>query len=140
MSFEDEYAGKPKKKNPLNAFLPLIGLFLIVAAGGIGYVLSKPLTEALQTSILPDNAQDIADNFETVQAVVGVVVAIVILLFMAALYAMFAPKPTKLTSEKELQREKEAKLAEDLARKRRKQEANRKMAEELKQKLGNPKK
>lgn len=140
MSFEDEYAVKPKKKNPLNPFLPLIGLLLIAAAGGIGFVLSKPLTEVLQTNVLPNNAQDIADNFETVQAIVGVITAIVILLFVAAIYALFAPKPTKLTTEKELQREKEEKLAEELARKKRKQEINRKMAQELKQKMGNPKK
>jgi uncharacterized BrkB/YihY/UPF0761 family membrane protein len=140
MSFEDEYAVKPKKKNPINAFLPLIGLFLIAAAGGIGFVLSGPVTQSLQTSILASNADDIAQNYELVQLIVGVVIAIVILLFVAMIYAMFAPKPTKLTSEKELQREKEERLAEQLARKRRKQEVNRKMAAELKQKLEKPKK
>lgn len=140
MSFEDEYAVKPKKKNPINAFLPLIGLFLIAAAGGIGFVLSGPVTQSLQTSILASNADDIAQNYETVQLIVGIVIAIVILLFVAMIYAMFAPKPTKLTSEKELQREKEDRLAEQLARKRRKQEVNRKMAAELKQKLEKPKK
>jgi hypothetical protein len=139
MSFEDEYMSKAKKKTPLNAFLPLIGLFLIAAAAGVGFALSKPLTEWLQTSVLADNSQDITDNFETVQLVVGAVVAVIILLFAAMMYAAFAPKPTKLTNERELKKEKEDKLAEDLARKKRRQEVNRKMAEETKRKMGSDK-
>ncbi|MDX2076118.1 MAG: hypothetical protein SFZ02_06790 [bacterium] len=136
MSFEDEYVAKPKKKNALGAFLPLIGLFLIAAAGAVGFVLSTPLTEWLQTSVLANNAADIADNLDLVKLIVGIVVAIVLLLFTAMLYAAFAPKPTKLTNERELKKEKEDKLAEDLARKKRKQEVNRKMAAENKEKLG----
>lgn len=137
MSFEDEYAAKPKKKNALNAFLPLIGLFLIAAAAGIAFVISKPATEWLRDSVLPNNYNDITDNFEVVQLVVGVVIAVVILLIVAMIYAVAAPKPTKLTNERELKKEKEAKLAEELARKKRKQEVNRKMAEETKRKMGN---
>lgn len=137
MSFEDEYVSKPKKKNALNAFLPLIGLFLIAAAAAVGFVLSKPATEWLRDTVLPNNYQDITDNFETVQLIVGVVVAVVILLFTAMIYAAFAPKPTKLVSERELKKEKDDKLAEELARKKRKQEVNRKMAEETKRKMGN---
>ncbi|MDZ4669368.1 MAG: hypothetical protein SH821_00730 [Phototrophicales bacterium] len=139
MSFEDEYMSKAKKKTPLNAFLPLIGLFLLAAAAGVGFSLSKPLTEWLQNTILPDNSQDIADNFEVVQLVVGAVVAVIILLFAAMMYAVLAPKPTKLTNERELKKEKEDKVAEDIARKKRRQEVNRKMAEETKRKMGSDK-
>jgi len=137
MSFEDVYASKPKKKNALNAFLPLIGLFLIAAGAAVGYVLSKPATEWLQNTVLPNNYDDIANNFETVQLIVGIVIAVILLLFTAMIYAAFAPKPTKLVSERELKKEKEDKLAEELARKKRKQEVNRKMAEETKRKMGN---
>lgn len=136
MSFEDEYVAKPKKKNALNAFLPLIGLFLIAAAVGVGFVMSGPVAGWLRDTVLVDNYDDINENFEVVKLVSGAVVAVIILLFAAMLYAAFAPKPTKLTNERELKREKEAKLAEQIARKKRKQEVNRKMAAENKHKLG----
>lgn len=116
--------------------MPLLGLLLIIAAVGIGFVLSKPVGEAIGNFILSNTPDAELDN-DVLQLVGGVLVGVIVLLFTAALYAIFAPKPTKLTSERELKHEKEAKLAEELARKKRKQEVNRKMAEETKRKMGN---
>lgn len=124
MSFEDEYVRKKKKKDPITAFLPAIGLLLAVAIGAVSYILSDPAHQ-----FLIDNMNDVPADKE-VGYVVAVVIFIVLMLFIAMIYAAFAPKPTKLVSERQLQKEKDEMERERLQRKKRQREVQRKLSEE----------
>lgn len=126
MSFEDEYVRKKKKKDPITAFLPAIGLLLIVAIGAVSYILSEPAHK-----FLSENMSGVPADKE-VGYVVGFVIFIVLMLFIAMIYAAFAPKPPKLVSEKQLQKEKDDREREMRERKKRQRAISRKMAEERK--------
>ena len=115
MGFEDEYAGRKQKKDPITAFLPFLGLLLALAFGAIAYVLREPAHEFLIEQI-----NDFPTEEEVSYAVAGVLFLIFMLL-AALVYALFAPKPHhKSVTEKELKREKQAIEQERVERKRRK--------------------
>lgn len=125
MSFaEDPYRGRRRKKSPLSAYLPVLGLFLAVALGAVAYVLSAPVHE-----LLIDNIADFPTETE-IQYVVALILFGVLVLFAGLIYAAFAPKPPKTVSEADLKKERIEIDKEKRARKKRKREANRKMAKE----------
>lgn len=116
MSFEDEYAGRGKReKNALAPFLPVIGFLLAGIAAVISFFVSEPIHQFLirqfrgQIPVEPE-----------VRYIIAVAVFLVLILFVAMIYAAFAPKPTKTTSEKELEREKHELAREKAERKKRK--------------------
>jgi hypothetical protein len=125
MGFEDEYAGRKKKKDPITAFLPFLGLILAMAFAAIAWVLREPAHEFLIEQI-----SDFPQEEEMAYAVAGVLFLIMMML-AALVYALFAPKPHhKLVTEKELKREKEAIDREHLERKRRKRRMRQQAAKE----------
>lgn len=131
-SFQDEFGETPeeKKKTTINAFLPLFGLVLIIAFGAIAYVLSEPLT-----TLLRENVDGIPAEQE-VQYVVGGVIFLVMLMLSGMMYAMFAPKPQLRVTEAELKKERMLDAREKKARQLRKQQMNRKAAEEVRKRSG----
>jgi len=135
MSFEDEYAGRKKKKDPLRAFLPVIGLILIVCFAAISWVVHEPLRDALVENI-SDLPQENEEGFTEVGYVAGGSVFVILLMFTSLLYAAFAPKPEKIVSERELLQEKKAREAEAKARKKRKREMQQQMAKDRKNREG----
>jgi uncharacterized ion transporter superfamily protein YfcC len=107
----------------LNALLPVLGLFLLGAAGAIAWVLSEPFADflVLNLSGIPDTPE--------MQIVAGVIIFLVIVLLYGFLYAIFAPKPQQSVSEAQLDREKQQKLKEAQRAKKRKKEMRAKMRE-----------
>jgi hypothetical protein len=124
MSFEDEYVRRPVKKNPLNAYLPILGLILAVALGAIAFVLSEPLH-----TLLMDNFDTIPPDKE-VQYAIGGITFFVFVLFAGLLYAAFSPKSEKTVSERELQKERVAKNKQKESNRKRKRKLNLKAAQE----------
>lgn len=119
---ENEYVKRRRKKNPLNAFLPILGLILAIALGAVSYVLSEPLQDFLVANV---------NNFpseQEAQIVVGVVLFVVLLLFAALIYAIFAPKPPRMISENVLRDERVQKEKDRVKAKRRRQQLNREAA------------
>lgn len=127
MSFETEYTKGTRKKDPLNAFLPVIGLLLAVCFAVIAFFTYEPAHEFLveQISTLPQQGDE---GYEEMGYVVGVGIFLILMMFAAMLYAVFAPKPPKLATEAQLKKERQATAAEKAARKRRKQQINKQAA------------
>jgi predicted outer membrane lipoprotein len=124
MSFEDEYTKQTEKKNPLTAFLPILGLLLAVAFGAIAFIVSEPVQD-----LLAENISGFPREQEA-QYVVAVVIFISLVLIGGAIYATLAPKPPKLVSERELKKEREQREQEIRDRKRRQRKVQEQMAEE----------
>jgi hypothetical protein len=121
---ENPYSGKftPKKKDPMRAFLPVIGLLVIVAAGAVAWFGSPFLIQWLFTQTyfnIPANVRS-ADEF-FFQLLVSVMIFFVIVGIFGLLYAIVAPRPPKAVHESVLMEErKQAELERqrDVARKR----------------------
>ena len=124
--FGEEYGEKSvKKKTSVRAFLPIFGLFLVVAFAAIAFVLSEPLTTLLRDTIDGIPAED------EVQYVVAGMTFLVLLLFSGMVYAMFARKPQLRVTEAELKKERTLSIAEKKARQRRRIQMNKQAAEDL---------
>lgn len=136
MSFEDEYAGRNKSKSPLTAFLPLMGLFLIVSLGAIAFIASEPVHELIYEQFFVDQelreGTPASESFmrDEIQYAVAGGLFVILVLLSGALYAAFAPKPDKVVTERELKQEKAKKEQELREQKRRKQMINKKVAAE----------
>lgn len=132
MSFEDEYAAKrrPKSKNSINAFLPVMGLLLAVALGAVAFVLSGPVHE-----LVMDNMSSFPAG-TTAQYVVAGALFVILLMVSGLLYAAFIPKPKQKVTEASLKREKEEVEAERLARKKRQKELQRQAARDRERREG----
>jgi len=131
MSFEDEYAKSKQKKDPLRPFYPVIGLLLIACFAAIAWVLHEPLRDILVENI-SDLPQANEEGFQEVGYVAGGSIFVILLMFASLLYAAFAPKQQNVVSERELLNEKKAKEAEIRARKKRKREIQKQMAQDRK--------
>lgn len=140
MGFEDEYAGRGRKKSGIKAFLPFFGLILIVAFAAIAIILSKPVHEFLYTEFFEEseirNATPIEDSFlnDQVQYVVALVIFIIMVMIGGLLYAAGAPKEKIKVTERELKQEKLRREEEIRAMKRRKQAINKAVAAERERK------
>jgi len=121
---DNDYEMRQRRRSWRNILMPVMGLLLLVCAALIGFALSEPATDFLRSNINNVPAGD------EIQAGVGFGIFLIFLLVFAAVYAMFAPKPTKVISENELAREKKARDQERLAQKRRRREINQQMARE----------
>lgn len=129
MSFEDEYQGRSleARSTTIKAFLPVMGFLLLIVLGVMAYFLSEPVHE-----LLMDNLDGVPAD-EEVRYLVGAVLFVVMTMVVGMVYAAFAPKPSKTVTESQLKRERMMLDAEKKARRKRKQAANRKMAQARKQ-------
>jgi uncharacterized ion transporter superfamily protein YfcC len=125
MSFgEDDYEMRNRRKSWRTILLPVMGLLLAVCAAGISFALAAPVTDAVRKNISGVPAGD------TLQIAIGFGIFIVLMLVFAALYGVFAPKPTKIISEKDLDKEKKLREKEKIAQRKRRRQVNLDMARE----------
>ncbi len=133
MGVEDEYVAKSRrKKNRLKPYYPLIGFLVGLGLLISAFVLSDPVNKVLRNNILKSNYP--FDNQTEMQYIVMGGLFVIFVLVAAMVYAVFAPKPSKLITEKQLEKEKEIKRKEALMAKKRKRQIQRKMAEDRKRK------
>jgi hypothetical protein len=130
MMTDEDYRGvKQKKGISPRAFLPAIGLILIIAFGAIAYVASTPLQKSFGSDLgMPDR--------DTGKLFFGVATFLVLVLSTGLLFTILGPKKGKQVSERDMDKERKMKQAEELMRKKRKEQAKVKMAQERK-KSGN---
>lgn len=124
MSFEDEYAVVRRKRSIIHGLLPVFGLFLAVALGAIAWVASESLHE-----IVVRNIRGFPFTQEG-QWVVAGVTWLLLLLISGMLYALLAPRPPKMISEKALEQERREKNREIAAKRKRRRDIARKVSQE----------
>jgi nitrate/nitrite transporter NarK len=123
MGIESEYHEKMVRQKPskLRPFLPAIGFVLIALFALIAFVLSGPLATFLEERLKITVPRD---QESTLQLAVAGGVFLVLLMILAIFYSLlFAKKPEKAVSEKELEQEKAYRLREKEAAKLRKKKA-----------------
>ncbi|GAB5490008.1 MAG: hypothetical protein Phog2KO_02230 [Phototrophicaceae bacterium] len=125
MSSQGKY--KVAKKDPLRAFLPIIGIIIMVVAGAVGWF-SSPFVLEFLGPYIPTEVTTQLDEF-TLQILVAVVIFFMLIATFSAIYAMFAPKPSKLVTESALKKERDAKAQE----RRRTKARSRKMKARMKE-------
>lgn len=129
MGTDEEYGVKQRKGKGLRPFYPLIGLILIGAFGAIAYVIGPVVTNSLLDNgilILEDNAQ-----YEPMKLIISGVVFFAMTLIGALLFAIAAPKPKKASanvSERDLDRERKARMQAELDAKKRQKKVRNEMA------------
>lgn len=119
---------QPKKKDPLKPFLPIIGLIIMAIAGAVGWFGAPFVLEFGEDYIPQAVITGIGDEFVLQLLVAGLIFFVIVAVF-SMVYAIFAPKPTKLVKEGTLKREREEKLAEQRRRKQRRRKMNARMRE-----------
>jgi len=125
MGFGDsDYEMRQRRTNWRTVLLPVMGFLLAGAGAGIAFVGAEPIAELMRKNIEGVPAG------EGLQVAVGFGLFMILMLIFAAFYAMFAPKPTKLISEQELDKEKKLREREKLAQKKRRRQVNLQMAKE----------
>ena len=129
MSFDaDEYDKRHHRTNWRAILLPVMGFLLAGASGGIAFVGAKPITDLIRKNVAGVPAGD------GLQVAVGFGLFLILMLIFAAFYAMFAPKPTKMISEQELDKEKKLREKEKIAQRKRRRQVNLEMAKERRNK------
>lgn len=115
MGTDEEYgsSGKRRRSKGIRPWLPLIGLLLLLSFGAMAFVLSEPLYNAAASTFVMDVTPEVG------RLVAGVVLFVVFSFIGLIIYAIFAPKRTHLTNEHLLERERQAKKAEQVAKKKR---------------------
>ena len=113
MSFDDEYSMKYNRRSWRTILLPLMGFIIAACSAGIAYALSFVATPFVRQRIqgLPDD--------DGIQIVIGLSIFLVLIALFAIMYAIFAPKPTKMISESQLDKEKKERERELRERKKR---------------------
>ncbi len=109
-------------------FLPAIGLVLLIVAGAAAWFLSDPAY-----AFLRENVQNIPTQ-AVLRYVIAVGIFLVEILLIAALYAAFQPRPPKLATEKQLDREKQERLREREESDRRKKQMREKLRQQSRRK------
>lgn len=119
----DEYQESRREKGPnwLKVFLPLMGLILAAVSALFAFVLSEPAYQLVRQGFpqIPEAPE--------IHLVVGIIIFAAFIFLIGATYAAFAPKPLKIATEKELDRERQQKAREAAAAKRRRKEMREKM-------------
>ncbi len=118
--------GKVRRNRGLRPWYPVLGLLLLVSAGAIAFALSLPLTDlVVNNGILVPDASLTRD---LIQAGMGGLIFVIVILLVFLVFAAFAPKPSKMTSERQLERERRENIAEQKAKRKRKRQANKQLA------------
>lgn len=120
-------SNEEKRVNWQRVLRPLIGLILGAVAGVIAFIVSEPAANYLMNNT---SVAITADQFDIFRAAIGFMVFVVFILIFAALFAALAPKPSKLISEAQLDKEKKEKEKERIASRRRKKAMRAKMKQE----------
>ena len=115
-----------EKKDPLRAFLPIIGLIIMVVVGAVGWF-SSPYVLGFLGPYIPIEMTAQLDEM-TLRLLVSAVIFFILIATFSAIYAMFAPKPSKLVTEASLKKERDAKEQE----RRRTKARSRKMKSRMK--------
>lgn len=117
MSDKQNMGGKyvVKKKDPLQAFYPIIGLIVLVIGGAIGYFVAPYAIDFARPYLPPEVMQRPP---EQIQLLFTIMIALIIVAVLGFMFAIFAPKPPKEVSEKALMADRRA---IDMERRRQKQ-------------------
>lgn len=127
MGLGDEYSDRRRRrKSPIQALLPVIGLLLAGAAAAIAFVLAQPAYDLI-VSIGASLNTDIPTGEDGLLIASGAAVFLILIMLFASLFAVFAPKPPKNVSEQALGKEKKEREQEKLAAERRKKQMRAKM-------------
>lgn len=112
---------KAAPRSKIKPFLPVIGFFVALVAGGVAYAVSGPVHSLLIAQGVPDQVE--------FQYIIAAMIFLVVILLVALVYSIVAPKPPPeyRISEKALDKEKQ----DELRRKRMIKERKRKMREEM---------
>ena len=124
MGIEDEYSMRVRKRSWRTILLPVMGFIIAGLSALIAFILSGPIGTRVRDSV--SGVTD--DNFILVQGAVGFGIFLILLLIFAGIFSIMMPKPTKLVSEKQLERERQAREQEKVEHRRRRRQINREMA------------
>lgn len=127
MGTDENYGIRKARRISIRAFLPLIGLILIIVFGAIAVVFAPTLTNIISDSItIPPS---LADNFDLVS---GGVIFFALVLSATMLYTIAAPKPKRGVTERGLDRERKERIQAAKDAKKTKQRAQAKMSRDRK--------
>lgn len=112
---QDPLRKDPKLQKKRQAWWPLYGLAMGLSAAGISYVVTPMLAPPLYQSLRPQMPTD------QWNLLVAIVLFMLVVMFIGTLYAFLAPKPRTAVriSDRELDRARKARVAEEFARKER---------------------
>ena len=99
-----------KKKDPWKAALPALGFIVLLICGAIGW-----FTSPFLATIVAENFPDIPDTEET-RYLSAFIITLSLVMIISFVYAIFAPKPPKVVSEKVLMKEKRERQTEEKER------------------------
>jgi Na+/proline symporter len=115
-----------KKKDPLKPFYAIIGLVIMVAAAAIGYFAAPTIIDSVW-QYLPPEIRDIpADQLRIIFAAA---IFFIVVGFLGFVFAIFAPRPPKGVSERELSVERKNKDKERRRMKKRRSAMRKRMKE-----------
>lgn len=130
MMTDEDYSLKKAKGTSIRAFFPIIGLILIIVFGVIAWILAPIVTDIVNNAgLLQGFPPELLERFDLIS---GGLIFMVMMLFTGLLYAVAAPKPTKSVSERDLDKERKARIAGEQEAKVRKKKAQAKMAADRK--------
>lgn len=128
------YEIKQAKKRSIRSFYPLIGLILLIISGAIAFFGYEPLTNLLlQNGVLPPQAlQMLGENLPiAVGGLIFLLVTVILTLLTAIVTGGGGRRRDEIrVSEKELEKERAARMREEKAAKQRKMKMRQKMAEQ----------
>ncbi|MGJ3238192.1 MAG: hypothetical protein ACFE0Q_05750 [Anaerolineae bacterium] len=125
MSSQGKY--QTQKKDPLRAFLPIIGIIIMAIAAAVGWF-SAPFVLEFGGAYIPAQVTASLDE-QTLLIVIAAAIFFIIIAFFSAIYAAFAPKPDRLVTEAVLKQER----AEVEQERRRKKARRNKMKARMKE-------
>lgn len=111
---EYQYGGKYNPRSWRKILLPVMGFIILACSGAISYALSFPATQFVRQRV-----EGLPEDEIGIQVVVGFSIFLVLIGVFAIFYAMLAPKPSKMISENQLEKEKKAREREYRERKKR---------------------
>jgi uncharacterized membrane protein (DUF106 family) len=102
-----EIRGKyaPKKKDPLKPFYPVIGLVFAAIAAAVGFFASPFVLQLLKDTVLSSAVGQLPAD-DVMQIVIGVMIFLVMIALFGMIFAMFAPRPDKLSTDQAVIQEK----------------------------------
>lgn len=127
---QDPLRQDAKAQRKRQAWWPIYGLFLMLASAGIAYYFAPMAGEYTFNQFNPGIEKN------TWIIVVGVVIFFLLTMIIGMIFAFLAPKPVHNVShisDREINRERKIRQAEEVARKEREKAMRRKISKERKQ-------
>jgi type VI protein secretion system component VasK len=130
MMTDEDYRIRKAKGVSIRAFLPFLGLVLMIVFGVIAWVLAPIVTDILYNNgVLQSLSPELLERFDLIS---GGMIFMVMVLITALLYAVAAPKPKKMVTERQLDKERKARIAAEVEAKQRKKKVQAQLAQERK--------